>query len=168
MLPSKIIYSERTILRQLTEADAADFYALNADEEVLKYTGDKSFKNIEEAREFLRNYNQYKLYGVGRMAVIDKTSGKLMGWCGLKYHEQSNEFDIGFRFFKHYWNMGYATETAKACIEYEQEIHQMKRMIGRAMLANKASLKVLQKLGFEFHAHVNFDGHEGAIYERLF
>jgi hypothetical protein len=98
MLPSKIIYSERTILRQLTEADAADFYALNADEEVLKYTGDMPFKNIEEAREFLRNYNQYKLYGVGRMAVIDKTSGKLMGWCGLKYHEQSNEFDIGFRF----------------------------------------------------------------------
>jgi RimJ/RimL family protein N-acetyltransferase len=36
------------------------------------------------------------------------------------------------------------------------------------MLANKASLKVLQKLGFEFHAHVNFDGQEGAIYERLF
>ena len=37
------IETERTILRRLTIDDAEDFYALNLDKEVLKYTGDQKF-----------------------------------------------------------------------------------------------------------------------------
>lgn len=37
---NKKIETERTIMRNLTIDDADDFYALNLDFEVLKYTGD--------------------------------------------------------------------------------------------------------------------------------
>ena len=96
--------TERTILRELTELDAESFYNLNQDLEVLKYTGDKPFQNVNSAKEFLKNYDQYKLFGVGRLAVIDKKSTTFIGWCGLKYNAEKDEFDIGFRFFKEYWN----------------------------------------------------------------
>lgn len=104
--------TQRTILRKLTKEDAQDFYNLNLDEEVLKFTGDKPFKNLQAAKDFLINYDQYEKYGVGRFAVIDKKKSEFLGWCGLKYSEEKNEYDIGFRFYKRFWSKGYATETA--------------------------------------------------------
>lgn len=49
-------------------------------------------------------YDQYEKFGVGRLAVIDKTTLKFIGWCGLKYNQDKNELDIGFRFYRNYWN----------------------------------------------------------------
>ena len=68
------IETERTIMRKLTKEDAKDFYTLNLDEEVLKFTGDKPFKDLQTAIDFLTNYDQYEKYGVGRLAVIDKST----------------------------------------------------------------------------------------------
>ena len=54
----KVFYNletERTILRKLTKEDAQDFYNLNLDKEVLKFTGDKPFENLQAAKDFF-NY----------------------------------------------------------------------------------------------------------------
>ena len=120
----KNLETERTIMRKLTTEDAKDFYALNLDEEVLKYTGDKPFENIQASIDFLTNYDQYEKYGVGRLAVIDKTTLKFLGWCGLKYSQDKNEYDIGFRFYRNYWNKGFATETAKKKM-VKQTLHSL-------------------------------------------
>ena len=159
------IETERTIMRNLTIEDAADFYALNLDPEVLKYTGDKPFENIEEAKIFIRDYDQYEKYGVGRLAVIERATSKFIGWCGLKYHKNENEYDIGFRFFKSYWNKGFATETAKRCLEFGFRNVGIERIIGRAMKENLASIKVLEKVGMRFKAIVDFEAHQGLLYE---
>ncbi|MCT4628727.1 GNAT family N-acetyltransferase [Winogradskyella sp.] len=161
----KIIETERTIMRRLTKEDATDFYNLNLDDEVLKYTGDQPFKNLQSSIEFLTNYDQYDKYGVGRLAVIDKTTLKFIGWCGLKYSQEKNEFDIGFRFFKNYWNKGYATETAKKCLEFGFNKLKIETIVGRAMKENIGSIKVLEKIGMKFKENFDFDGQEGVIYE---
>jgi ribosomal-protein-alanine N-acetyltransferase len=51
-------------------ADAQLAYDLNLNPEVIKYTGDVPFKNIEEARSFIIDYDHYSKYGFGRWAVI--------------------------------------------------------------------------------------------------
>lgn len=157
--------TERTIMRKLKIEDAEDFYGLNLDEAVLKYTGDKPFENLQAATDFLANYDQYEKYGVGRLAVIDKSTSKFIGWCGLKYSNQKNEYDIGFRFFRNYWNKGYATETAKKCLEFGFEELKIQKIVGRAMKANVGSIKVLEKIGMNFKETFDFDGQEGLIYE---
>lgn len=164
-IPLPTLETPRTLLRNLTQDDAEDFYALNLDEEVIKYTGDKPFKNVQEAKDFLASYDQYEKYGVGRLAVIDKTTSKMMGWCGMKYHKDSQEYDIGFRFFRSYWNKGYATETAKKCLDFGFYELGIDRIVGRAMKDNIASIKVLEKLGMVFLTTFDFDGHEGVVYE---
>lgn len=164
---NKILETSRCYLRELTVDDAADFFLLNEDEEVIKYTGDKAFRNLEEAQNFLKNYSQYQHYGYGRWAVIDKANGEFLGWCGLKYSPELNETDIGFRFFKKYWNQGYATETAKACLDYGFEKLQLPKIVGRAMEANLASVKVLEKIGMKFSGKSQFELHEGVVYELL-
>jgi [ribosomal protein S5]-alanine N-acetyltransferase len=161
----EILETERTIMRKLTTKDAKDFYALNLDEEVLKYTGDKPFENIQASIDFLNNYNQYEKYGVGRLAVIDKKTLIFLGWCGLKYSQDKNEYDIGFRFHRNYWNKGYATETAKKCIEFGFNHLEIKKVVGRAMKKNIGSIKVFEKIGMTLKDFFDFDGQEGVLYE---
>ncbi|MFC2187547.1 GNAT family N-acetyltransferase [Peijinzhouia sedimentorum] len=157
--------TERTIMRKLSIDYAEDFYALNLDKDVLKYTGDLAFDSMEAAKIFLANYDQYEKYGVGRMAVIDKRNNKFIGWCGLKYSPEKDEYDIGFRFYKEYWNQGFATETAKKCLEFGFHNLALSVIVGRAMNANSASIKVLEKLGMSYKTTFDFNGREGLIYE---
>lgn len=160
-----ILETERTIMRQLTIEDAADFYSLNLDEAVLQYTGDQPFERIETAADFLANYDQYSKYGVGRLAVIDKETTEFLGWCGLKFSADKNEYDIGFRFYKKHWNQGYATETARKCLDIGFNHLHIEKIVGRAMAANIGSIRVLEKLGMKYKESFDFEGKEGVIYE---
>ena len=152
-------------MREFSVEDAASMFELNSDPEVLQFTGDKAFGSLEHARIFLENYDQYALHGFGRWAVIQKSTGNFIGWCGLKYSATTDEVDIGFRFFKAVWNQGFATEAAEKCIQLGFEKFRIKRIIGRAMEANIASVKVLEKLGLRYLKSFNFDGEDGVIYE---
>ncbi|PWJ44748.1 GNAT family N-acetyltransferase [Sediminitomix flava] len=161
-----IAETERLILRELNVSDAKDFYELNTDPEVLKYTGDSPFSSISEAENFLGNYTDYQKNGFGRWAVVLKESNQFIGWCGLKLNEE-NLVDIGFRFFQTEWGKGYATESALACIAYGFHQLQLKKIIGRASKDNLASLKVLEKIGMKVWKEDSCEGIENAIYYQI-
>jgi ribosomal-protein-alanine N-acetyltransferase len=160
-----ILETNRLRLRELTLSDAQNFFQLNLDPDVLRYTSDVAFENTKAAETFLRNYADYQTNGYGRWAVIDKSSGEFLGWCGLKFTPAKNETDIGFRFFKKHWNKGYASESAKACLDYGFSKLQLQTIIARAMIENKASVKVLEKIGMSYEKPFDFDGYAGVIYK---
>ncbi len=159
-----ILQTDRLLLRELNVNDSKSFYELNQNQNVIKYTGDTSFENITEAENFLRNYNDYEMNGFGRWVVIDKSTGEFLGWCGLKYVKEIDETDIGFRFFEKYWNRGFATESAMACLKYGFEKLNLNTVVGRAMAENTASIKVLEKIGMNYEKEFDFVKHKGLIY----
>ncbi len=159
-----VLETERLKLRHFAPDDATHFYMLNQDPEVLRYTGDKPFETVESARDFLVNYDQYKKYGIGRWAVIARSDAQFLGWCGLKYQTATDEYDLGFRFFRSHWNKGYATEAAAASIDAGFERFGLQVIIGRAMIQNTASIKVLQKVGMQYHKTDLCHGAEAVIY----
>ena len=159
-----ILETDRLLLREFEVSDAKNFYKLNLNPNVIKYTGNKAFKDINEAKNFLENYSDYQRDGFGRWAVINKSDHEFLGWSGLKYDEKLNETDIGFRFFEHYWNLGFATESAKACIDYGFEKFNLKTIVGRAMKENSASIKVLEKIGLQYVRDFDFNDQKGVIY----
>ncbi len=156
--------TERLFLREKTIEDAESAYFLNLDPEVIKYTGDDPFASIEEARTFLSQYTHYQTYGFGRWAVILKETGEYLGWCGLKYTPELDEYDIGYRFMKKHWGKGYATESAHACIQFGFEQLNIKTIVGRAMIGNTNSINVLKKLGLTYQCTKSKDGIEEVIY----
>ncbi|MGV3696376.1 GNAT family N-acetyltransferase [Flavobacterium sp.] len=160
-----VLETQRCYLRELNVDDAQSFYDLNADPEVVRYTGDKPFETVQEAKSFLENYFQYQLYGYGRWAVIDKKTNAFIGWCGLKYSADLDEVDLGYRFFRKYWNLGYATETAKACIDFGFNNLNLHKIIGRAMVDNVGSIRVLEKTGMEYVGKFDCDSHPGVLYK---
>lgn len=159
-----ILQTNRLLLRELTPGDAKNMYLLNLDPEVIRYTGDGPFASEPEARLFLENYDQYEKYGMGRWAVIRKSDETFLGWCGLKYSPDAGECDIGFRFFRKHWGQGYATEAAKACLEYGFDTLNLPTIVGRAMCDNLASVRVLEKIGLRYHCDVDFEGQPGVVY----
>ncbi len=136
MLKPFILETSRIILREFKENDAEALYLLNLDPDVIQYTGDSAFESIATALEFIQNYDHYKKYGFGRWAVINKVNEEFLGWCGLKYSEASDEFDVGYRFFKKHWGKGFATEAADACLKTGFEKFDMPVIIGRVIPEN--------------------------------
>lgn len=148
-----IIETNRCWLRPFSTEDAKSFYDLNNNPKVTKYTGDHAFSSISDAIKFINNYNAYTKYGYGRWAVILKENQKFIGFCGLKYHEKIDITEVGYRFFEHYWNKGFATETAKGCIEYAFNTLNLDKLYCQMHKENKASEQVCRKLGFSFQEY---------------
>lgn len=163
-----ILETERLLLRTFTTEDARLIYELNKDPDVTRFTGDP-ITDIAHARQVLEQVilPQYVLYNHGRWAVHAKPSLEFIGWCGLKKRPERNEIDLGYRFLKSTWGKGYATEAAFACIKYGFEKLGLKRIVGRAMPGNIASLKVLEKCGMTYVGEDMVDDHPAKTYEIL-
>ncbi|WP_397363590.1 GNAT family N-acetyltransferase [Olleya sp. R77988] len=160
-----IIETDRLYLREFMIEDAIRFYKMNIDEEVIKYTGDTAFKSKNEAEVFLSKYNQYQLHNMGRWAVCDKQTDEFLGWCGLKYHPKDDIVEVGYRFYKHHWNKGYATESTKASIHYGFNTLKLKTIFAHAHVDNLASHKVIEKCGLQFVDQNNYDGMPANLYK---
>lgn len=168
MTMNVILETERLLLRTFTTEDARLIYELNKDPDVTRFTGDP-ITDIAHARQVLEQVilPQYVLYNHGRWAVHAKPSLEFIGWCGLKKRPERNEIDLGYRFLKSTWGKGYATEAAFACIKYGFEKLGLKRIVGRAMPGNIASLKVLEKCGMTYVGEDMVDDHPAKTYEIL-
>ena len=163
----EVVATERLILREFSLEDAQDFYELNLDEEVMKYTADAVFRTIEESADLIRNYKEYDKTGFGRWTVVLKETNEVLGWCGLKYIQSVDEVDLGYRLKRKYWNRGYATEACKASIEIGFNQYNIDLIAGRTMTDNMASRRVLEKIGMTYWKDFDFEEHPG-VYYRLF
>jgi RimJ/RimL family protein N-acetyltransferase len=161
-----ILETERLIIREHVLSDAPFFFTLNSNYNVVKYTGDSSFKMIAEAEKIVQYVmNQYKENGYGRWLVTEKETGNPIGWCGLKFHTDTKETDIGYRLLESAWGKGYATESAKACIDYGFKHFNLNRIIGDAIKENTASINVFKKLGMTYLKDSLLDNIESVVYE---
>lgn len=158
--------TDRLILREFHSSDAIHFFNLNQDPDVIKYTGDFPFKSIMDAKKFLERYPDYLFHGFGRWAVILKSTGEFIGWCGLKSNEEGL-VDLGFRFFRNHWNKGFATEAARATLHYGFNTLGLTQIIGRSAVENKASIRVLEKINMQFWKNGACDGIQKAVYYRI-
>ncbi|MGI4729260.1 MAG: GNAT family N-acetyltransferase [Janthinobacterium lividum] len=77
------IETSRLILKEMTETDVENLFNLNIDPEVIRYTGDASFNNVDEALNFIKSYREiYTTYKCGRLSVFIKETEEYIGWCG--------------------------------------------------------------------------------------
>jgi len=145
-----ILKTPRLYLREFTMADAQLLIDLNSDPEVTRFTGDGPVDAAEAERVLKEVILPQYANKIGRWAVHLNSSGEFIGWCGLKYIESLDEIDLGYRFFKEHWGKGYATESAKAVMDYGLNALRLKQIVGRAAVDNHNSIAVLQKVGLHF------------------
>lgn len=163
-----MIYIEtpRLILRDWKEEDIQPFAGMNKSPDVMRY-----FLNpLSEEESFgfyTRIRQEFSDYGYGLYALEEKATGIFMGYTGFHHILFDADFaqgvEIGWRIDNAYWNRGYATEAALACLQYAKEHLPFKTVWSFTSLPNKSSERVMQKIGMErvktfFHPSLP-DGH---------
>jgi [ribosomal protein S5]-alanine N-acetyltransferase len=151
-----LISTERLIIRALTKEDVNGIYELDTDPEVHRYLGNNPITSIEQAKDVITFIQkQYVENGIGRWAIIEKSSNNFVGWTGLKLikdivNNHTNYYDLGYRLQKKYWGKGYATETAAAVLDYAFTKMAVTEIFGIVDVENIGSNNVLKKLGLQF------------------
>ena len=151
------IETERLILREFRESDLDGMFELDSDPEVHRYLGNKPVKTKEESQRIIASaLKQYKERGIGRWAVIEKSSGEFMGWSGIRLNTEYNMngftkyYDVGYRLIKRYWGKGFATESGKAAVNYAFNVLKLPELYATTEIGNQASHNALLKIGLHY------------------
>lgn len=146
----KIIETERLILRTWKEEDAEAFYQINQDPKVLEFLPGPM--TMAEVKQFIAHRNQcfielrYTLW-----AVEEKQTQALIGFVGLSSPSWQAHFtpcvEIGWRIGSQYWGKGYATEAARAVLEYGFNIIGLPELVSFTVPQNIRSTGVMKKIG---------------------
>lgn len=167
---NSIIKTERLYLREILPEDAPGMFEMDSDPEVHRFLGRSPVKTLEESLQHIHDIRQqYKDFGIARLAIIEKETDHFVGWGGLKFITESmngfqNFHDLGYRFIRRYWRKGYAQESAKGVIKYAFEELQLPVIYAIADLEHKASRNVLESSGFSFVNSFEYEGDPHAWY----
>lgn len=163
--------TERLLLREIVPEDLDGFFELDSDPEVHRYLGNRPVSDKNKLLEiigFVRQ--QYLDHGIGRWAVVEKSSNRFIGWCGLKkvtetVNHHIHFHDLGYRLIQSYWGQGYATESARAALAYGFYTLMLDEIYAATHMENLASQRILTKLGFRFMETFDDDGAKNHWYK---
>lgn len=99
----------------------------------------------------------YEATGITVFGVIEKHSGKLIGASGFNGTANDRKIELIYHFAAAFWGKGYATEAGELALKIAQTQSDARLIYASADPKNNASLKVLEKLGFQYIDHRWFD-----------
>jgi len=156
--------TERLVLRPPAPDDLPVWHAIYLDAEEVWYGAPRS--SLDENREKLtRQIAHFEQHGFGMCAVDLAASGETIGAAGLQHLEGGPEVEVGYRFLKERWGRGYATESARASIDFGFDEVGLERIVAVALETNIASRRVLEKCGLREVGLTHVYGLEHVKYE---
>jgi ribosomal-protein-alanine N-acetyltransferase len=148
---SKTLTTDRLILRQFTMDDADALLVITQEPDIFQYFPTKTAWDMSKVERSIYHQNEHwRRYGFGQMAVTLRETGQLMGWCGLEFLPDTNETEVGSLLGHEFWGKGYATEAARASVEFGKAEIRLKEIIGLTDPLNVASQRVLENCGLVF------------------
>lgn len=154
-----MIETDRLILRSWQPDDVMAFAEMNKDEEVMRYLP-KCLSFDETMLFYNRIIEEHASKGYGLYVVELKADKSFIGYTGFHGFDFDVYFspgvEIGWRLVKKHWNKGYATEAAKACLDYARSNRMFSEVYSFTAVCNYPSQRVMQKIGMN---HIGFFSH---------
>ncbi len=143
------IETERLILRRWREDDKEFFAKLNADPKVMKYY--PNVLSTEESNALAKICSDLVAKnGWGFWALETISDNRFIGFTGLNQPDYELPVDacveIGWRLASEAWGQGYATEAAKACLDFAFENLVLDEVYAFSSVANQKSRAVMERL----------------------
>jgi ribosomal-protein-alanine N-acetyltransferase len=159
-----VVETSRLLLRPMSLGDLDALFSLFSDPDIIKYLAPTKPMDRDEVEAALQSIiAHWERHGFGRLAVIHKDDGKVIGYSGLRMLEGTPE--VIYTVAKQYWGAGLATEAAKASLRFGFENLGFERIVAIAKPENLASRHILEKIGLQFQGESNYYGHTMAFYE---
>lgn len=149
-----LFQTKRLDVRPLWEADFPDFFALQGDPEVMRYTTGQA-QNAQEARADLARVMARTADpedGFQVWAVTHRLEGSLVGTAALVLGSEGGE--IGYRLMRKTWGRGYGLELAAGLFAYARDTAGLDRIFAHCATDNAASIRILESLRMDRVAQV--------------
>lgn len=160
-----ILETPRLTVRELTAEDADALARVLSDPETMRYyPAPYDRAGVEQWIE--RSRQRYKNDGVGLWAMILKSTGELIGDCGIIRQEVEGEqlYEIGYHLRRDFWGQGLASEAAVACREWAFQHLAVERVISLIRPENVPSRRVAERNGMTIWKEVNWRGLQHYVY----
>ena len=143
-----ILETKRLILREYTNDDFDDLYAILSDKETMKYYPKPYDKNGTQ-RWLDWSMKNYKEYGFGLWAIVLKENNKFIGDCGLTMQKIDGTWlpEIGYHINKYYQLNGYAKEAGKKVRDWAFENTDFPILYSYMKYSNMPSIKTAKSIG---------------------
>jgi RimJ/RimL family protein N-acetyltransferase len=140
-----VLKTERLVLRGPARGDLANIVALAGDRRVAQNTARIPHPySVADAEGFIASANQKR----GEAVFTIELDGALIGMCGVDLRQDGAE--LGYWLGVPFWGHGYATEAARAVIDYAFAELGHDVLQSGARVSNPASRRVLEKCGFQW------------------
>ena len=158
------VETDRLILRQFVESDWRSMHVLYSDESCTKFTMGRALSEGESWRTMATIAGHWLLRGYGPYAVVEKTSGEVMGTVGLWYPNDWPGPEIKWALAQRYWGNGFASEAARSVQKMAQHTLPHLSLISFIHSENSASIRVARAIGGQFEKEIYFRGGKWNIY----
>lgn len=133
------------------DRDSESAFRLFNDRAVQKYLSPRNRRTREQMSVTLKFFlKRWTERGFGLWRVGEKNGGKMLGYCGFQYFDETLEVEILFALFEECWGKGLATEAAKAGLKFGFEKLLLSKIFAVVHPENSASRGVLEKIGMRF------------------
>ena len=154
------VRTERLLLRGWRDADREPFAALNADPVVAEFLGAPMDREASHAMQD-RFAGSWAENGYGLWAVERLDDGRFIGFTGLSAPTFDAHFipavEVGWRLAADAWGHGFATEAARAALEFGFHSVGLEEIVSFTVPANQRSRRVMEKLGMTRDPADDFD-----------
>ena len=146
-----VLETERLAFRPFTIDDLPALIEQRSDPDVNKYLGGTRLQNPEFLAKRIHFYiDCFEKFGFGSCVMIWKETGEFIGAAGLQPLEDTGEIEVGYSMKKEFWGRGIGTEAAKAWMDFGFREKGLDRIVAVAVVENKASQRIMQKLGMSY------------------
>lgn len=149
-LSTPTLHTSRLLLRPFTEADTDAIFALHSNLKVMRYWDAPPYTDYAQAKNFIETCTKIEQKGVGvRLAIETSADSSFIGWSGFfNWDPEYRSAGIGYCLDDKVWGQGFATEAAGAVLQWAFDTLDLNRVQSEADTRNRASARVLEKLGF--------------------
>ncbi|HEY3927738.1 MAG TPA: GNAT family N-acetyltransferase [Candidatus Koribacter sp.] len=145
------LQTPRLKLREFVPADQAAVQVYAGDPMVTRWTswGPNTPEMTASVLQFWGAERRREPRAEWPIAIIDRKDSTLIGGTGLTVNWELGDAEFGYVLRRSAWNCGFATEAGAAVIEWGLDHLCLNRIVAHCSLENAASMRVLEKLGFQ-------------------
>lgn len=166
-----ILQTERLVLRPFEADDVPAFHECMSDPEVACHNALPPI-TLEQAREMVGGMVASQgaaSFTPASFAIALREGGPLIGNCRLKRDRiDPDQADIAYFLCRRFWERGYATEAARALIDYGFQALGLRRIFGLCVPENVASRRVMEKAGMRAEGPLTFYADQGNFWQGEF
>ena len=129
----------------------------------LKYIGERNIHSIDASKAYIQKI--LDSYTIDYWVTYLKETNRPIGMVSLVKRDYLEHFDIGFAFLPEYMGKGYAFEATNAVLQKLKEATDVTEVLAITIPGNISSIKLLQKLGLEFHKEIETNDEKLHVYK---